>query len=342
MQPDWNEICGCGKIDPVRILPPADRDLVPADEALNAGKESLVLDLSAPADFHLLEQLVRRADVLIEPFRPGYLDHKGIGYSWACALNPQLIWVSLTGYGQDGPMSQEPGHDINFAAMSGILALNGTGNGDVMPLPIQVADTAGGGYMAVIATLAALCARQKSNIGQQVDVSMVEGLLPLVSLQMAHQSLGDIHPGGHPLAGSLACYNVYPTGDGRHVALGALEPKFWSRFCKAVAQEDWISRQFDSDQALLIDEVTDLIRRHGLDYWVGIGIHHHCCLTAVNRLCDLKSDPHLMARNALHLHNGVMTAAPPIRFSRTPCTTPSPTQEPGADNITIRQEFTST
>ncbi len=325
--------------DPIRQLPPFVDGVAPADMALNAGKESLRLDLAKAEDQALLGRMISAADILIEPFLPGYLDKLKIGYDWARALNERLIWVSLTGYGQSGPRAQEPGHDINYMGLTGMLDLNGTDR--CLPFPLQIADTAGGAYMALIAILSAVYERQQSQLGQFVDVSMVDGLLPLMSLQFAHLAAAPNARGQHPLAGQLACYNAYTCADGKSMALGALEAKFWQRFCQSVDKQEWIDRQYSTGlaQQSLKQEVTQLFLSKPQLFWVELGQQSSCCLTPVHALTEVETDPHLAFRDSLVTVDGITRSAPPVRFSRTPAENMTSTESSGTSNNRLRAEF---
>ncbi|MCK7505693.1 MAG: CoA transferase [Desulfobacterales bacterium] len=170
----------------------------------------------------------------MEQFRPGVLDELGIGYEAAKRLKSDIIYVSITGYGQDGPYAKDAGHDINYIGYAGILSATGSPKtGPILP-GSQLGDVAGGAYMSIIACLAALWTREKTGQGQRVDVAMLDCVLPLMTLQMAHYQATKMMmaPGELPLSGGLACYGVYSCADGKYIALGLLETKFWKIFAK--------------------------------------------------------------------------------------------------------------
>jgi len=224
-----------GAGDYFRNLPPQQGGLGGAFYALNRGKRSISVDLKAPAGRELLLRLLPRCRVVIEGFRPGVMDRLGLGFEALREVNPEIILCSITGFGQTGPLAGRAGHDINFLALSGVLAAGGTPDGPPGLPGIQVADVAGGALWAAIRVLAAL----QGGGGGHLDVSMTEGtmafLLPWI---------GDMMFGGRPLArgedmlnGGLANYNTYRTSDGKHVAVGALEPKFWDALQGALGLE---------------------------------------------------------------------------------------------------------
>lgn len=330
-----------GRLDPIRQIPPFRGDRTAADLVLNAGKQSLVIDLKQDRDRDLLAEIVGASDAVIEPYLPGQMEQWGLDYEWAQALNPRIVWLALTGYGQTGPRSQQAGHDINFMALSGALALNGPDETHLFPFPVQLADTAGGAFVAVIGLLAALLESRTSGKGQIVDVSMLDGSLPLLTLQLAHSSEMPPTPGQHPLAGSLACYATYRCADDRWVALGALEPKFWSRFCLAVQKSEWIERQFEFGQKgeSLKAEVAELFASQTREYWDQLGQNSNCCLTPVLAPDELQTDAHHQARESIADANGVPHPAPPIRFQRTPCQPVPAAERANSSHNLLRAEF---
>ena len=180
-----------------------------------------------------LWKLAARADILIESFRPGRDAETGfIVPAVLCEKNPRLIVCSISGYGQTGPLKDRAGHDLNYMARAGVLARMETPR----PLPLRVADLAGGALFPATAILAALYAREKTGRGTHIDAAMLDGALALQPLQLAAQTQGVF---SDPLAGGVPCYNVYPTRDDRWLALAALEPKFWERFCAVVDHPQW-------------------------------------------------------------------------------------------------------
>lgn len=296
--------------------------------ALNAGKKSLALDLRKEADKAVFLQMVREADVVLESFRPGVLAQIGIDYQTLSQINPRIVLVSLTGYGQQSPYQHQAGHDLNYLAVSGLLGQNRQANGQPLIPNAQIADVAGGAYMAVTACLAALLHCEKTGKGDWVDVAMTDGLLPLLSLAIAeYRATGvDTHTGQTLLSGALPNYNVYECAeDGQWMALGALEPKFWARFCQAVDKPEWISRivpnQPETVQTVL--EVKQLFRAQSRSYWIALAAQNDMCLTPVNNLSDLLNEPHFTARQSFVMHEHPRYGpckhlALPIRFVHTP------------------------
>ena len=214
--------------------------------AVNRSKRSFAVNLGTKKGVKLFYSLLKTADIVVEQFRPGIIDKMGLGYKNARKIKKDIIYVSVTGYGQNGPYAMQAGHDINYIGYSGILSSTGTKEtGPVIP-GAQIADVAGGAYMTIIACLSALWAREKTGRGQQVDVSMLDAILPLMTLQMAHYQAAGIlpDPGQAALSGGLVCYGTYRCADGKYIALGILEEKFWKNFCKMLDRQEWQGKQF--------------------------------------------------------------------------------------------------
>ena len=203
---------------------------------LNRGKQSLALDLKEPASKQRLLPLIARADVLIEQFRPGVMTRLGLGYEELRKINPRLIYCSITGWGQTGPKSTEPGHDLNFMAETGILGLSvGSEGAPILP-PVLAGDIAGGTYPALVNILLALLQREKTGEGRHIDISMSENLLPFIYWALGNaQAFGRWPvPGGETVTGDTPRYQIYKTKDGRHLACAALEEKFWANFTEVI------------------------------------------------------------------------------------------------------------
>jgi len=249
--------------DPLRFYPPMDGNVSAFHKALNAGKKSLSVDYRSEEGLAQILKLVETADVVIEGFRPGAMQAFGLGYEQLKSRNEKIILVSITGYGQLGEMSATPGHDINYLSYSGVLDGLRDSNGDPVMPNSQLADVAGGSMQALNGTTAALLHREKTGEGQHVDVSMSDSVSVLQSLRIAEEKATGKNESF--LSGRLASYNVYKCGDGKHVALGALEPKFWQKFCELVDQSEWINRLFEGE---LKTEVQAYFETQPQSYWI--------------------------------------------------------------------------
>jgi len=319
--------------------------------AYNRSKRSVLLDYQTPDGKARFMELVKTADVVVEQFRPGYLDRLGLGYAHARAENPRIIYVSVTGFGQTGPYAHLAGHDLNYLALSGVLSLTGSHPDEPPVVPgVQLADIAGGSYGCVMATLAALYARQRTGEGQHVDVSMTDAVMPLLSAAYAlqsggadHEMSGPVARGQLPLSGGLPNYGVYGCRDGGYVALGALEPKFWQKFCRLVNKPDWLGFLLPSDQEQLHSfktRIGALFQEKDRDDWARFGLDHDLLITPVYTLAELDRDPQLSARQMIvtqqhPVAGSFRSIGVPLKFSATPARPAWPAPQLGADTEAI-------
>lgn len=262
------------------------RTLSPAVFArTNAGKKSVAIDLKHAEGKRVLESLATTSDILVEGFRPGVMQRLGLDYEALRAANSRLIYVSLTGYGQTGPYSDLAGHDINYIALGGLLTLN------LPVIPgVQIGDLVGGSMQAVIGVLMALQARERSGVGQHVDVSMTAGVRSLLSIPLAeYERTGrEPRPGREMLSGRYACYNVYQAGDGRWLAVGALEAKFWANLCKQLDCMGLIPLQFDDDrQPELKTRLANIFGTRDANTWFQQLGQTDCCVTPVLTIAEV-------------------------------------------------------
>jgi crotonobetainyl-CoA:carnitine CoA-transferase CaiB-like acyl-CoA transferase len=283
--------------DPMRTMAPADADGVSAEyNATNGGKRVLRLDLKSAAGAETFRRLAARADVLMESYRPGVLGRLGFSPEALRELNPRLIHTALTGWGWTGPSAQRAGHDINYLAVGGGLAYSGAPERPSL-MRAPVADYASA-LTAVIATLAALQRRNATGEGGFVDVSLMESVLAW----QAELFIADRHGmagrrGEAMLTGGAAYYNVYRTSDGEFVTLGAIEPKFWQAFCRAVERPDWIGRQDEAiPQTELIAEVAALFATRTRAAWRALLEPVDCCFEAVLSAKGTRTHPQIAAR----------------------------------------------
>jgi crotonobetainyl-CoA:carnitine CoA-transferase CaiB-like acyl-CoA transferase len=285
--------------DWLRHLPPVAGEQSHAYHALNRNKRSLALDLRSAAGAAAFRRLTRRADAVIESFRPGVMDRLGIGFEALRAENPRIVLCSVSGYGQDGPYAARAGHDLDYCAIAGVLATNGPPERP-LPLGVQVADVAGGSWPAATGILAALLRARATGEGAHVDVSMTEGALALLAmpLGMASARGTPLARGAELLTGGAACYGVYRTKDGRFVALGALEPKFFAGFCAAVGRPELAERQLDGNGAGPRAELEAVFAGRTFAEWAAFAAAHDACLAPVLEGEEPRADPQLRARGA--------------------------------------------
>jgi crotonobetainyl-CoA:carnitine CoA-transferase CaiB-like acyl-CoA transferase len=254
----------------------------------NAGKKSVVLDLKDLQSRKLLLALATRADVLVEGFRPGVMARLGLAYETVQAANPNLIYVSLTGYGQHGPWSSLAGHDINYIAVGGLLALN------LQIIPgVQIADLVGGSMQTVVEILMALHQRRATGCGRHIDVSMTAGVTSLLTIPLAlYAETGqESQPGNELLSGRYACYNLYQARDGRWLAVGALEPKFWTELCGRLGCPGLASAQFDdARQEELKSTLGSIFRARDAADWFALLRAGDCCVTPVRTVSEVAAE----------------------------------------------------
>jgi alpha-methylacyl-CoA racemase len=307
-----------GTGDPARAYGGTPDDAGPLFRGTNRNKRSLTLDLKRAEAREVLQRLAARADVLVEGFRPGVMERLGVGWPTLHARHPRLVYCAITGYGQDGPAAGHAGHDINYLAQSGLLGLNAARDGAPVIPGVQIADLAGGALPAVIGILLALQARERNGEGQFVDIGMLDGtlglmLLPLLRLLHEHtESL----PGRETLSGRYACYRVYRTQDGRHVALGALEPKFWANACQVLGHPDLAAGQFAEghEQARLQSEVEAIFLSRTAAEWVAAFEGRDACFSLVRSVPEVLEDAQVG-------HRGLIadgTLMPYVRLLATP------------------------
>lgn len=292
-----------GRGDYARSLPPVLDGQGAVFALTNRGKKSVALDLKDPRGRNALLRLAASADVLVEGFRPGVMTRLRLDYDILRAHNERLVYLALTGYGQSGPYSGMAGHDINYLSLGGILGITGPRDGAPAIPGTQVADLAGGAMQAVIGILLALAARERTGRGQMVDVSMLDGVVSMLPVPMAlYAATGRIPERGvELLSGRYACYNVYEAKDGRSIAVGALEPKFWAAFCRGIGCEQFIADQFagGAGQIEIIAAVSDLLRTRTAAEWMDLLRPADVCVSIVHNIAEVVEDPHLHERKMI-------------------------------------------
>jgi crotonobetainyl-CoA:carnitine CoA-transferase CaiB-like acyl-CoA transferase len=268
--------------------------------ALNRGKQLQRLDLRTAQGKAALLELVRSADVLVEGFRPGVMDKLGLGWAALQAVNPKLVMCAISGYGQASAWAHRAGHDINYIAMAGVLEQIATVDGELAVPNFQIGDLMGGTQAAVTGILAGLLGAQRGGRGRFVDVSMAhEVLRHHVLATFTLQSSGCMPvPGRDLLSGGAPCYGVYRTADARHLAVGALEPKFWQALCEAVGRPDWAALHWSrglavggADSMALRAELAAVFAAESLAHWVARFERVDACVTPVLRLEETLSHP---------------------------------------------------
>ncbi|MGW6727986.1 CaiB/BaiF CoA transferase family protein [Nocardia sp. NPDC055029] len=285
-------------------------------------------DLKNPEDVERVLGLIEKADVLIEGFRPGVTERRGLGPEIALERNPRLIYGRMTGWGQYGPLSDRAGHDINYISLTGVLnAIGRKGERPIPPLNM-VGDFGGGSMFLVFGILAALVERQNSGKGQVVDAAMIDGVLALSHLIWGMKGAGvwSDERGTNLLDTGMAFYDTYETSDGKYMAVGAIEPQFYAEFLDGLGLESAnLPHQFDPhSQDMLRELFAEKFKTKTRDEWWAIFEDTDACTTPVLTLSEAEQNSHIRARAGLTELEGVVQHAPAPRFSRTPAGPPSP------------------
>ncbi|GMU79999.1 MAG: CoA transferase [Acidimicrobiia bacterium] len=320
----------------VRIDRPAavrpDLAVMPATDVLARGRRSVAVDLKRPEGAELLLHLLEQADVLVEGFRPGVMERLGLGPDICLARNPRLVYGRMTGFGQDGPLAQAAGHDINYIALAGVLAHIGrAGEKPVPPLNL-VGDFGGGGMLLAFGVCAALVERGRSGRGQVVDAAMVDGAATLMAVfhgMRADGSWGErgtnwIDTGAH-------FYDTYETSDGRYVAIGAVEPQFYAELLRRIGLDgEDLPRQLDpAGWPEMKRRLTEVFAGRTLDEWCALLEGTDVCFAPVLAMDEAYRHPHNVARRTFVEVDGVLQPAPSPRFARTPGAIQGPPARPG-------------
>ena len=283
--------------DEIRLSNPQWGEQSVSFSLLNRGKKSLSLDLKDPKNLKILIPILKEADIIIEQFRPGVMKRLGLDYESIKKINQDIIYVSITGYGQYGPKSMVAGHDLNYIGNAGLLSISmGQENDTVVP-PALVADIAGGSYPAVINILLALRKRDLNKEGSYIDLSMTENLFPFMFWGLGSGFAHNKWPGNSDgvLSGGSPRYNIYKTSDGSYVAAAPLEDRFWNKFCEAIElPKKFIKMQ--NDQEKVIKEIRKIIGQKEKNYWLDVFSKADCCCSIVKSVEEAINDNHFKVR----------------------------------------------
>jgi alpha-methylacyl-CoA racemase len=300
-------------------------------ELTNRGKRNLCLNLQSAEGKEVFLRLLTGADILIEGFRPGVMKKLGLDYETVKAINPGIVYCSITGYGQTSPQAYKAGHDLNYVGYTGLLheMIRSNDHKPVLPA-MQLADIGGGTLAAVNAVLLGLLNRMATGEGQYFDVSMTDGILPfmvpILAYHLADKENG--RSGYNPLTGALACYNVYETKDGRWFALGALEVKFWKRFCEIAGLMHLpVDHWHPEKQKILRETLTEYFSSVTSDELTALFEKEDVCLTPVLTVEEAIVSPHAQARRLyppFPARPGVLTTKNPLRMDEHVAKQPAP------------------
>lgn len=308
----------------VSPLPGKEGKRMAAYSALNRNKKSIALDLKFEEGRQIFYRLAKKADVIVEGFRPGVTRRLKVDYETVKGINPAIIYCSMSGYGQDGPYRDLPGHDINYIAIAGALGIIGhPGQPPAIPMNF-LADYAGGSLFAVIGILAALVAKQNTGAGRYVDIAMADGAISLLSRLASDYFKDGLVPkrGKHELNGSAPYYNVYQTKDGKYVSIGCLESVFWENLCRALNLEELIPYQHAEGKKKeeIFSELKKAFLTRTRDEWFEILKGKDVCVAPVYELDETFSDPQALHRQMVmgvsHPELGeIKQVGSPVKFS---------------------------
>lgn len=289
--------------DYLRQMPPMRDGESALFYALNRNKRSIALDLRSPEGVAALRRLVRGYDVLVESFRPGVMERLGLSYAALSEENPRLVYCAISGYGQTGPDRLRAGHDLNYIARAGALGYGGSADGAPAVPGVQLADIGGGSLFGLVGVLAALYERERTGRGRFVDVSMTEGAMAFLHMHLgARLMMGEegspLRRGVETLNGGYACYGVYRTADDRYLAVGSLEPKFFSGVCEALGRPDLVAQGYDTgaDGQRAKEAIARIIGERPLTHWVELFRARDLCVEPVLEGDEVLADPQLVAR----------------------------------------------
>ncbi|MGH8925343.1 MAG: CaiB/BaiF CoA transferase family protein [Acidimicrobiia bacterium] len=321
---------------------PSPLDLFFPKDPTKRSRRSIALDLKQPEGVEVALRAIASAQVLIEGFRPGVMERLGLGPDVCLHRNPGLVYGRMTGWGQVGLRASSAGHDLNYLSLTGVLAAIGPAERSVPPLNL-IGDYGGGAMLLLVGVLSALAAVNRGSPGQVVDAAMVDGVALLASLvhgaiasgTWTEQREANLLDGGAPF------YRTYPTADGKEIAVGALEPQFFSELLKGLdLDEAALPAQYDRNGwPVLAQAIGTALARESRDHWEQVFASADSCVTPVLTWSEAASDPHLKSREVMIEVAGIAQAAPAPRFSRTPLDQPRSPTRPGSEGPAILAEL---
>lgn len=305
---------------------------------MDRGRHSLVIDIRSEEGRAQAIEAVTRADVLIEGLRPGVMERLGLGPDDMLARNPRLVYGRMTGWGQEGPLAQAAGHDINYIALTGALAAMTGGERHPIPPLNLVGDFGGGSMFLVLGILAALYERERSGKGQVVDAAIIDGVASMLTMFTGLMAGGymTLNPERNMLGGAAHFYRCYECADGKYISVGAIEPQFYAELLTRIeAPEALRSGQHYADEwPEKRQALATLFKQKTRDEWCALLEGTDACAAPVLTYEESLAHPHMQARNAYVNVNGVTQAAPAPRFSRTPSSI-----QQGADGAELLQRW---
>ncbi len=315
------------KPDMARIMPPMFGDksvkkkLSYFHHILNRNKRTISINLTSPEGVEIFKKLAKEADVIVEQFRPGVVDKLGIGYEEIKKINPRIVYCSITGYGQDGPYKDRAGHDLNYTGFAGLASLHRTREMEPILPGIQIADMFGGGLHAIIGILIALIAREKTGIGQYIDISMMDGCVSFLPFLLQQYLVDNVKPNvkATTLTGGFPAYAIFKCKDGKYITIGALEPKFYQALCGEIEKVGLLS---GSPGELKYEDFKNIFIQKTRSEWVEILEKVDTCIAPMNEIWEVEDDPQVKARKMIidvdTEHGKMKQLGFPIKMSGTP------------------------
>ncbi|WP_085704719.1 CaiB/BaiF CoA-transferase family protein [Pseudomonas sp. B8(2017)] len=323
----------------VRIDRPAGHDGgAPVDarfDLLNRSRRSVQMNLKQPEAVAAVLRMVEQADVLVEGFRPGVMERLGLGPEVCLSANPRLVYGRMTGWGQDGPLAQAPGHDVNYISLTGALhAMGRAGEAPAIPLNL-VGDFGGGSLYLALGILSALLEARTSGQGQVVDAAMVDGAASLMTLVYGFHAAGywKDERGTNRLDSGAPWYNVYETQDGKHVSIAANEGRFYREALGVLGlkEQDLPAQHDQAGWPLMKQRFAEVFKTRTRDEWTALAAGTQSCIVPVLSLAEAPQHTHVQQRGSFVEVDGVLQPAPAPRFSRTPGAIQNPPPHPGQD-----------
>ncbi len=367
MQDNRGALCGLLVLDLSRLLPGPYCTMILADHGarviaiedrrfrneeifpatVNRNKEHMTLNLKTDEGREIFYRLAAAADVVVEGFRPGVVQRLGVDYETIHKINPRIVYCAVTGYGQTGPLRDRAGHDVNYLAHAGVLDLIGEADRPPAIPGVQIADMAGGGLNAAVGILLALLARGKSGRGQYIDISMTDGAVSLLSLQLHFQQVDGQSPrrGDSRFSHRYACYNTYETRDGRYIAIGAVENRFWQKLCVHFGVPEYTALQYDVGRRKeILAFMRSAIRKKTLAQWEEDFEDIDACWAPVKTLDDVLQAPLFRERDMVVDFEGeagdtIPLLGTPIKLSDTPGSIRTAPPAFGGNTNAILSEF---
>lgn len=308
---------------------------------VNRNKRGLRLDLKKSRGRETFLRLAKGAEVVVESFRPGVMAKLGVGYEAVAELNPKIVYCSITGYGQDGPYASRAGHDINYIGYAGVADRIGTEEVPVIP-NFQIADLLGGALTPVMGILAALLDARSSGRGRHVDIAMTDAVFAHAIFPVLESAGRGATParGASRLDGGLPCYNLYRTRDGRFMAVGALEQKFWETLCDTLGCPELKERHlvYGAEANAVKQRLSAVFAERDQSEWAQILSGLDCCASPILTVDEAIGNEQLRARGMSFVENGLTQLAPPLKFSEFEFAVERPAPGPGEHSVEVLRE----